>query len=300
MTGDHATSQLSAVIAERLAHPRDVPRLLSSRPWWRLSLAHGALGIALLHIERAAAGLASWQPAHDWLTYVASGPVTTGADSHLCYGAPALGHVLACATAARPGSYARALNALDQAIATDTLARVNRVQAHIDAGRLPALAEFDLIRGLTGSGTYLLRRDPGRHGGPGSAGVPGPVDRTRDSWQTDTARLVDPDRPDGPRERTLPRRPRQPRGGRTGSAARSPCSARPSGRGSRWLASRRRSAGSAPGSTCGARAPAGRTGSTAHSSAPSTATPRAPNGWGGATAQPAWPAPRVIAERICR
>jgi hypothetical protein len=161
MTGAHPASELSTAIAGLLAHPSNVTALPVSQPWWRQSLAHGAPGIALLHIERAAAQLASWQRAHDWLTYVTSAPVTAGADSHLFYGAPALAHVLACAAALRPESYARALNTLDQAIAAEALARVGRAHARIDAGQLPALAEFDVIRGLTGTGSYLLRRDPG-------------------------------------------------------------------------------------------------------------------------------------------
>jgi hypothetical protein len=160
MTDQHPAGQLSDAVACRLAHPASVPGSLTSRPWWRQSLAHGAPGIALLHIERAAAGLAPWQRAHDWLTCVTRAPVTAGADSHLFYGAPALAHALACAAAQRPGSYMRALDALDQAIAADTRTRVAHAHARIDEGRLPALAEFDVIRGLAGIGSHLLRRDP--------------------------------------------------------------------------------------------------------------------------------------------
>jgi hypothetical protein len=161
MTGPHPAAGLSATIAGQLAHPGSAPRGLVSRPWWRQSLAHGAPGVALLHIERAAAGLGSWQHAHDWVSFVASAPVTAGADSHLYYGAPALAHVLACAVGRRPGSYGRALHALDQGIAADALARAGRARARIGAAQLPELAEFDVIRGLTGTGSYLLRRDPG-------------------------------------------------------------------------------------------------------------------------------------------
>lgn len=160
MTGEHPAGKLSGAVADLLAHPGNIPGSLTSRPWWRQSLAHGAPGVALLHIERAAAGLASWQRAHDWLTCVTRTPVTAGADSHLFYGAPALAHALACAAAHRPGSYARALDALDQAIATEARVRDGQAHSRIDAGRLPALAEFDVIRGLAGIGSYLLRRDP--------------------------------------------------------------------------------------------------------------------------------------------
>ncbi|MWA04617.1 lanthionine synthetase [Actinomadura sp. LD22] len=159
------TSELSSnpaeAIADRLAHPDTVPGHVKWRPWWRQSLAHGAPGIALLHIERAAAGLGSWQRAHDWLAYATRAPLTTGTDSHLYYGAPAIAHALNCAAEQRPGSYRGALDRLDEVIGADARARVDAAHARIDAGRLPALAEFDVIRGLTGIGSHLLRRDPG-------------------------------------------------------------------------------------------------------------------------------------------
>jgi hypothetical protein len=160
VTDEHPAGKLAEAVADKLAHPGTVPGRATCEPWWRQSLAHGAPGITLLHIERAATGLAPWQRAHDWLAYATSTPLTTGADSHLFYGAPALAHALACAAAQRTGSYRRALDALDQTIADDTRRRVNDAHARIDSGELPALAEFDVIRGLTGVGSYLLRRDP--------------------------------------------------------------------------------------------------------------------------------------------
>lgn len=160
MTSGHSISELADAIAERLARPDAVPGHLARRPWWRQSLAHGAPGVALLHIERAAAGLGSWQRAHDWLAYATHAPLTTGADSHLFYGAPAIAHALNCAAEQRPGTYQEALDRLDKVITADARARVDAAHARIDAGRLPTLAEFDVIRGLTGIGSYLLRRDP--------------------------------------------------------------------------------------------------------------------------------------------
>ncbi len=160
MSDTHPAGQLAELLADQLAHPPTIPRALTTRDWWRQSLAHGAPGITLLHIERAAAGSAPWQRAHEWLTDITHRAVTAGADSHLFYGAPALAHVLACAATARPGSYQRALQTLDHQIATDTRRRVHDAHTRIDSGRFPALAEFDVIRGLTGIGAYLLRRDP--------------------------------------------------------------------------------------------------------------------------------------------
>ncbi|HEY4376478.1 MAG TPA: lanthionine synthetase C family protein [Acidimicrobiales bacterium] len=160
MSHAHPIELLPERIADRLADPDAVPRQLTDRPWWRQSLAHGAPGIALLHIERAAAGLAPWQPAHAWLAHATHAPLTAGADSHLFYGAPALGHALACAAAHRPDRYGRALDTLDQAIAKDTHRRLDDAHARMDRCHLPALAEFDVIRGLAGLGRYLLHHDP--------------------------------------------------------------------------------------------------------------------------------------------
>lgn len=169
MTAAACAYNLATATADHLAHPDAISHLTNkattaaaTRNAWRpQSLADGLPGIALLHIELAAADLRPWHRVHDWLTALTRTPVITGADSHLFHGAPALAHVLTCAAAVRPGSYARVLDQLDIAITTDTRRRVNAAHVRIDHGELPALAEFDLIRGLTGIGAYLLRRDPG-------------------------------------------------------------------------------------------------------------------------------------------
>ncbi|MGK4582191.1 lanthionine synthetase C family protein [Kitasatospora sp. HPMI-4] len=156
----HPALQLSDRIAELLADPNTVPAAWTSHPQWRQSLAHGAPGIALLHIERAATGRGLWEHARVWLAVAASAPVTRGQDSYLYYGAPALTHALACAALARPGSYQRALAHLDQVVAADAERRCDQALARIERGDLPALAEFDTIRGLAGIGAVLLRRTP--------------------------------------------------------------------------------------------------------------------------------------------
>jgi hypothetical protein len=157
----HPARDLAAGIAARLAHPDAAPAGPRAQAWWRQSLAHGIPGIALLHIELAAAGLAPWQHARDWLAAAAHAPVTSGPDSHPYYGAPALAHALACAAGQLPGSCQRALDALDRQIITDARRRVADAHDRIDSGGLPALAEFDALQGLTGYGAYLMRRDPG-------------------------------------------------------------------------------------------------------------------------------------------
>ncbi len=150
---------LADAIADRLSAPSEVRDLGLARGWWPQSLAHGAAGVALLHIERARAGLAPWQRAHDWLACAAQGEVSSGEDSHLHYGAPALAFALHAA-ADRPSRYARALDNLDRHLVALTRRRLERAHARMDRRELPALAEFDAIRGLAGIGSYLLRRDP--------------------------------------------------------------------------------------------------------------------------------------------
>ncbi|MDH6110200.1 hypothetical protein P3T36_004868 [Kitasatospora sp. MAP12-15] len=156
----HPAGDLIGVIADRLAHPDTAPAECRSQDGWRQSLAHGIPGIALLHIELASAGLRPWQRAHDWLAAATGAPITSGTDSHPYYGAPALAHALACAADRLPGAYGRTLEALDRQIVTDTHHRVAAAHHRIDLGQAPALAEFDALRGLTGYGAYLLRRDP--------------------------------------------------------------------------------------------------------------------------------------------
>ncbi|TQM01612.1 methyltransferase, FxLD system [Pseudonocardia kunmingensis] len=154
-----AASALVEVIAHRLASPDQVLGRELTHGWWPQSLAYGAAGVALLHVERARAGLAPWQPAHDWIACAAHGPVIAGEDSHLYYGAPSIAFAMHAA-ADRTGRYRRALATLDRHIAATTRRRLDRAHIRADRGERPALAEFDTIRGLTGVGAYLLRREP--------------------------------------------------------------------------------------------------------------------------------------------
>ncbi|MCT2594494.1 lanthionine synthetase C family protein [Streptomyces sp. N2-109] len=153
--------KVADAVADLLAEPDTAhvsPRTTTTH---RQHLAYGPTGIALMHIERAARGLGPWQRAHDWLAVAARKPFTSGPDSHPFYGAPALAHTVACAAEHLPGPYQRALDTLDAQIATDIGRRLGAAHRRIDAGLLPQLAELDVIRGLSGYGAYLLRRDPG-------------------------------------------------------------------------------------------------------------------------------------------
>ena len=146
-------------IADGLADPA-ADHLPHTADWWRQSLAHGVPGIALLHTELAAAGLRPWSRVRTWLSAAASAPITGGTRSTgLFYGAPALAFALAAVAAVRPGAYRTALERLDEQIATDARRRAAVAHVRIERGALPALAEFDTLRGLAGIGAYLLQRN---------------------------------------------------------------------------------------------------------------------------------------------
>jgi len=146
-------------IADRYARP-DTAGLPADQPWWHQSLAHGALGVAVLHTELAAAGLRPFDRVHDWLTTIAGNPVTVGTSTGLFYGAPAVARVLAGAAAIRPGAYRSAVTPLVTRIATDAHGRVAAAHARMDAGVPAVMAEFDTMRGLAGVGAFMLHHDP--------------------------------------------------------------------------------------------------------------------------------------------
>ncbi|MFK0295628.1 lanthionine synthetase C family protein [Streptomyces sp. NPDC090442] len=123
------------------------------------SLAKGTAGTALLHIERAAAGLGPWDTAHTWLTRSTEGVLNTSPTTGLFYGAAATAFAIHLA-ATHTGRYQRTLETLHSAITATTRRRLDTAHARIDRGELPDFFEYDLIYGLTGLGTYFLRADP--------------------------------------------------------------------------------------------------------------------------------------------
>ncbi len=135
------------------------PPPLEPEPGWDQALYAGAAGIALAHIEYAHAGVSGWDTAHQWAAATVRSPVTAHPDgAGLDRGAPAVAFTLHAA--GRPG-YASALAVLDERISDITKDRLRRARERIDARLLPALREYDLIRGLTGIGAYLLHRHRG-------------------------------------------------------------------------------------------------------------------------------------------
>ncbi|MER7787718.1 lanthionine synthetase C family protein [Streptomyces sp. NPDC097640] len=133
------------------------PPIVDKETATRQSLAHGPLGIALLHIERAHRGIGSWQSVHRQLA--ATGPLIDNNDANLFLGAPAMAYALHLA-AADNNRYASALHTLDELVAAHTRRRLDAAHARIDQGTQTSFAEYDLLRGLTGLGALLLRRAP--------------------------------------------------------------------------------------------------------------------------------------------
>ncbi|WP_344288794.1 lanthionine synthetase C family protein [Streptomyces synnematoformans] len=158
---DHAAA-VATELADALAMPPDADYGDDVRPdsprWRDQSLSKGAAGVAVLHGLRAQHGVGSIQPVHAWLTQATRDDLTAGAGAGLWFGAPAIGFTLHLAA---PGRYLGALAHLDAAVAQLVHTRLTAAAARMDAARRPSQYEFDLTRGLTGLGAYLLRRDPG-------------------------------------------------------------------------------------------------------------------------------------------
>jgi hypothetical protein len=155
------TLPLADLLADRLSDPRAVwpagppPDGRS----WPQSLAAGAIGIALLHAERARSGHGDWDVARTWLSVATSGEVSAAANASLFFGAPALAFVLHLAASASH-RYQRAFAALDDAAIAVTHDRLGQAHARIDRLERPEMREFDLVRGLAGLAAYHVACHP--------------------------------------------------------------------------------------------------------------------------------------------
>jgi hypothetical protein len=146
-----------AAEAETIAAALEEPgSAVPGRAGWTQSLAEGAAGIAVLHTHRARTGAVDWHTAHRWLAVAASDDLDAGTSASLFFGAPAVGFALHQAAHHEPGRYRRALTAIDAAVLALAAQRVKLAHQRIDNAAWLALAEFDLIDGLTGIGAYLL------------------------------------------------------------------------------------------------------------------------------------------------
>jgi lantibiotic biosynthesis protein len=155
-----AADDLAVMLADPRTASHDTTPPADGR-FWPQSLAGGAAGIALLHVERARSGRAEWAIAHAWLAEAVRGEVTAAANASLFFGAPALAFVLHIA-ASSASRYHRTLNTLDDATLAITRTRLAQAKTRIDQAEQPGLREFDLIRGLAGLGAYHLSCHPDR------------------------------------------------------------------------------------------------------------------------------------------
>ncbi|MEU5107389.1 lanthionine synthetase C family protein [Streptomyces sp. NPDC021354] len=151
--------------ADQLAHTLADPRSVwpGGRPdggrSWPQSLAGGASGIALLHIERARTGHGDWDTAHTWLATAVHGEVSAAANANLYFGAPALAFITHRAASAS-SRYLSVLERLDEATLTVTRTRLAKAHLRIDRAERPLMEEFDLVQGLSGLSAYHLSRHP--------------------------------------------------------------------------------------------------------------------------------------------
>ncbi|MGW5566710.1 lanthionine synthetase C family protein [Streptomyces tendae] len=150
----------AAILEQYTAHLAEPPPPPPEEPWAVQSLADGAAGISLLHIETASRYGGSWRSAHRWITSAASGPISAADQTGLFLGAPAVGFLLTTVPPAYQHLYASARSILHQHIVDLANRRVDAALARIGRGDLPTFAEYDLFYGLTGIGAYLLRTEP--------------------------------------------------------------------------------------------------------------------------------------------
>ncbi|MFC5187789.1 lanthionine synthetase C family protein [Actinomadura harenae] len=113
------------------------------------NLAEGAIGVALLHLEKGC-----WEAAFTALKATVADGVSIAEGASLYFGAPALAFVLAAAD--HPSLVqAKAVAAAGTALVTRQ--RLEAAHRRIDRHQRPPYSEFDLIQGLTGLGVALRR-----------------------------------------------------------------------------------------------------------------------------------------------
>lgn len=147
-----------AVAADRLTMAVEWPEPLSedrgpaSARWHAQSLSRGAAGIALLHALRNDA-----DRTRAWVRAATGAELAGGGNAGLWYGAASVAFALRHGA---PTTYAPALARLDQAVDRLVRTRLAQARTRIEAGRYPARAEYDVVLGLSGLGSYLLHRNP--------------------------------------------------------------------------------------------------------------------------------------------
>lgn len=158
MTATQDTDAVAEALAAILATPT---RDADDHSGWEQSLAHGAAGIALPHIERALAGVGSWGTAHAWVTTASARGISAADDTGLYLGAPAISFLLHAAEADQIHRYRRAVSTVDESVSALAHRRIDIARARADRGDTTTFDEYDLFSGLTGIGQLLLQHAPG-------------------------------------------------------------------------------------------------------------------------------------------
>ncbi|MFF2650443.1 lanthionine synthetase C family protein [Streptomyces sp. NPDC058045] len=118
-------------------------------------LGRGGAGTAVYH-GVLARDTGAWTAAHAAARAMAGQAATVDPSSVGLYrGAPAVAYAL---DTAGHCAYQSALEELDRKIGPLIAARLSAAGRRVDSGHPPRMREYDLIRGLTGLGAYLLRR----------------------------------------------------------------------------------------------------------------------------------------------
>lgn len=124
------------------------------------SLAKGAAGTALLHVERAYSDPGAWPAAHASVKVATSGHIVASDQAGLFYGAPAICFLVHAAQADGVPRYRSAAQTLDQAFIRLIERRLAVASARIDRGDTATFVEYDLFYGITGMGVLLLDHLP--------------------------------------------------------------------------------------------------------------------------------------------
>jgi hypothetical protein len=155
-------ARTAAALEDALAQPVAVPQPLHAElPSRNQSLAKGAAGIALLHIERAHTGTGSWKTAHSWVKAATHDEIIAADTAGLYFGVPAISFMLHAAGADGMARYGAVLAGIDAHVSALAHRRIDLALQRVDCGQGPAFIEYDLFHGLTGIGAHLLAHDPG-------------------------------------------------------------------------------------------------------------------------------------------
>ncbi|MGW3562773.1 lanthionine synthetase C family protein [Streptomyces sp. NPDC000941] len=157
MTTTNSPATAADTFARHLTSPTPPPE---DQPWTAQSLAVGAAGTALLHIERARTGRGTWQQAHAWIKSAVAADVSAADTSGLYLGAPAVAFMLSCAITADSARYHDTLATMDQHVTDLAHRRADATDTRLCSGRRPTFHEYDVFYGMTGIGAHLLRRAP--------------------------------------------------------------------------------------------------------------------------------------------